>query len=123
MKDISSINLKSLKKQLSKKGYHFKNKISSGGYATTITVKKGFCGKKRCAKIFVDGNPTEIQAEFNTMKKLFAQRPTSSPNRLICLKLLSALQLMTMSITGCLFWLWNCLSLCTFHQIQAQTSG
>ena len=56
MKDISSINLKSLKKQLSKKGYHFKNKISSGGYATTITVKKGFCGKKRCAKIFVDGN-------------------------------------------------------------------
>lgn len=79
MKDISSINLKSLKKQLSKKGYHFKNKISSGGYATTITVKKGFCGKKRCAKIFVDGNPTGIQAEFNTMKKLFCAAPDKFP--------------------------------------------
>lgn len=53
MKDISSINLKSLKKQLSKKGYHFKNKISSGGYATTITVKKGFCGKKDAPKFLL----------------------------------------------------------------------
>lgn len=79
MKDISSINLKSLKKQLRKKRYIFIEQLSSGGCATTITVKKGSHGKKRCAKIFVESNSTEVQAEFNTMKTLFCAAPDKFP--------------------------------------------
>lgn len=79
MKDISTIKLTSLKKQLRKKGYSFINKISSGGCATTIIVKKGFWSKKRCAKIFIESNPDEIQAEFDTMKTLFCASPDKFP--------------------------------------------
>lgn len=79
MKDISTIKLTSLKKQLRKKGYSFINKISSGGCATTIIVKKGFWRKKRCAKIFIESNPDEIQAEFDTMKTLFCASPDKFP--------------------------------------------
>lgn len=79
MKDISTINLSSLKKQLQKKGYSFIDKIISGGCATTIIVKKGLWGEKRCAKIFIESNPDEVQTEFDTMKTLFCAAPDKFP--------------------------------------------
>lgn len=79
MKDISAINLSSLKKQLKKAGYSFIDKINSGGCATTIRVKKGIHGDKKCAKIFVESNPNEVIAEFETMKKLYSAAPDKFP--------------------------------------------
>ncbi|MGN1432342.1 MAG: hypothetical protein ACI4XI_01450 [Ruminococcus sp.] len=79
MKDISTISLSSLKKQLKNAGYVFVDKISSGGCASTIIVKKGFWGGKRCAKVFVESTPDEVQAEFETMKRLFCAAPDKFP--------------------------------------------
>lgn len=75
-----TLDFKDLKKQLKKEGFNYIEQIKSGGFATTLLVKEGiFSSKKRCAKIFIDGDTDANHNEFKIMEKLYSIAPDKFP--------------------------------------------